>query len=246
MGNSAFLITNIVEAIIFLFIFLVMLYKTITVSNIARRSYKIHFMAFIVFSIVKLIVKSLFFIDYFSEAISIAPTIIAGCSTLILQTCLLDKIKYDLLTEDLSSEKKQKIFNNVALTFRIFIILITIVTIFCIPSYTNSWNFYALHEFIILLILTLMVPSIFILGLHIKEKVIPIFLICYIIARFISNLILSTYLNFNRFYDFDKTWVLYSYIILEGLSCIFMLIVVFKGGFIKDDSSDLPGISLLC
>ena len=246
MCNSAFLITNVVEAIIFLFIFLVMLYKIITVSNIARCSYKIHFMAFIVFSIVKLIAKSLFFIDYFSKAISIAPTIIAGCSTLILQTCLLDKIKYDLLTEDLSSEKKQKILNNVALTFRAFIILITIVTIFCIPSYTNSWNFYALHEFIILLILALMVPSIFILGLHIKEKVIPIFLICYIIARFISNLILSTYLNFNRFYDFDKTWVLYSYIILEGLSCIFMLIVVFKGGFIKDDSSGLPGISLLC
>ena len=246
MKNSAFLITNVVEAIIFLLIFLVMLYKTVTVSNIARRAYKIHFMAFIAFRFIKFITKSLFFIDYFSKAISIAPTIIVGCSTLILQTCLLDKIKYDLLTEDLSSEKKQKIFNNVTLTFRIFIILITIVTIFCIPSYTNSWNFYALHEFIILLILALMVPSIFILGLHIKEKVIPIFLICYVIARFISNLILSTYLNFNMFYDFDKTWVLYSYIILEGLSCIFMLIVVFKGGFIKDDSSDLPGISLLC
>lgn len=246
MENSAFLITNVVEATLFLLIFLVMLYKTMTVSNIARRAYKIHFMAFIAFSFIKFITKSLFFIDYFSKTISIAPTIIAGCSTLILQTCLLDKIKYDLLLENLSSEKKQKIFNSAALTFRVFIILITIVTIFCIPSYANSWGFYTLHDFIILLILALMVPSIFILGLHIKEKVIPIFLIHYVIARFISNFILSTYLNFNRFYDFDKTWVLYSYIILEGLSCIFMLIVVFKGGFIKDDSSDLSGISLLC
>ena len=186
-----------------------------------KKPFKIHILTFIFLYGIKSLIKGIAFI-FPGKVIAIIPTILLGCSFLILQTYFLEKIKTEMLLKKESPITKQKQFNLLSRVSRIFIGLTLMITIFSIPFYTNTWSYLNLHEFVSVLLLTLMIPNIIFFGFFLKRKIITILLTFYTFIKFINMIILVIIINFHQFYHFDLIFGR-IYLFYLNLSDIYLL-----------------------